>query len=119
MSLKPFEIEHSALDSGVLVLKLTGNMTMGDQLKTFEGTVEQYAKSNQNRVIVDMSRISYIDSSALGVLVACHSHLKKASGQLRLTGLTERVAKIVKIGGVESILHIDPTFEAAVAGISA
>ena len=116
MGLKPFEIKHTALDSGILVLTLSGTMTMGDQLQKFEGTVKDLAKNQQSRIVVDMSGISYIDSTAIGALVSCHSVLKNSRGQMRLAALQERVAKIVQLCGVDRILHIDPNQDAAVAG---
>ena len=118
MPLAPFEIDRKALDSGVVVLALTGTMTMGTQLQKFEETVTELTKEDRNRIVVDMSGISYLDSSALGVLVACHVLVKKANGQLRLAALTDRVAKIVKLVGVDAVLLIDPTRDAAVAGFA-
>jgi anti-sigma B factor antagonist len=111
----PFETDRTTLESGILALTLSGTMTMGTQLQRFEWTVEELTRNQQNRIVVDMSAITYIDSSAIGVLVACQGMVKNAGGQLRLAGVTDRVAKILKLGGVESILLIDPTRADAVA----
>ncbi len=75
----PFEVERSALDSGVTVLALSGTMTMGNQLQELEWAVEELAKTPQTRVVFDMAHITYLDSSALGVLIGCHS----ADAQIR------------------------------------
>lgn len=117
MSLKPFEIEQAPDSSGAAVLVLTGNMTMGAQLQYLETVVDSLAKDGHKRIVIDMSGVSYIDSTALGTLVSCHGRVKKSGGEFRLAALCERVAKIIKIGGVESIFHIDPTRDAAVAGL--
>jgi anti-sigma B factor antagonist len=114
----PFETNRTPLDSGVLALTLTGTMTMGTQLQKFEWMVEELTKNQQTRIVVDMSGITYIDSSAIGALVACHSLVKQSGGQFRLAGLNARVAKIFKMGGVDSVLLIDPTRDAAVAGFA-
>jgi anti-sigma B factor antagonist len=115
----PFETARTTLDSGVLELRLTGTMTMGTQLQRFEWLVEELTKDQQNRIVVDMSGITYVDSSAVGVLVACHGMVKQGGGQFRLAGLSDRVAKIFKMGGVDTVLLIDPTRDAAVAGFGA
>ena len=65
----PFEVERTALDSGVMVLSLSGSMTMGNQIQQFEWTLQELTKKNQNRIVLDMSKITYVDSSAIGVLV--------------------------------------------------
>jgi anti-sigma B factor antagonist len=114
----PFETNRTPLDSGVLVLILTGTMTMGTQLQRFEWMVEELTKSQQNRIVVDMSEITYVDSSAIGVLVGCYGTVKNSGGQFRLAGLTDRVAKIFKMGGVDTVLLIDANRDAAVAAVS-
>ena len=118
MSLKPFEIDQAKLGSGIHILTLTGTMTMGEQLQTLEGTVRGLAQVQGARVVIDMAGIGYIDSSALGVLVSCHSILKKAGGQLRLSGLIERVSRIIHLGGADGVLVIDSTKDAAVAAFA-
>ncbi len=60
----PFEVERSALDSGVTVLVLSGSMTMGNELQQLEWTLQELTRKNQNRIVLDMSKISYLDSAA-------------------------------------------------------
>ncbi len=103
----PFEVKQAALDTGITVLALTGTMTMGNQLQKLEWTVEELSKKQVNKILFDMSGISYLDSSAIGMLVASHGILKTAGGELRLSGVTERVAAIFKMTGVSSLLNVD------------
>lgn len=113
----PLEIDHTVLDSGVRILALSGSMTMGNLLLKFEWTLQEMVKQQQNRIVVDMSQISYIDSSGVGVLVSCHGLVKHSGGQLRIAAVTDRVAKILKMAGVDALLFIDPTRDAAVAAL--
>jgi anti-sigma B factor antagonist len=105
----PFEVERSAHDSGVMVLALSGTMTMGNQLQELEWVVEELAKTPQNRIVFDMARITYLDSSALGVLIGCHSAVHKSGGQLRIAGINNRVGAILKMTGVDTVLRLDPS----------
>ncbi|HVO98104.1 MAG TPA: STAS domain-containing protein [Bryobacteraceae bacterium] len=114
-----FEVARTALDSGITVLSLSGNMTVGNQLQQFEGSVRELAKSKQNRIVIDVSRVTYLDSSAIGVLVACHGAARDAGGQLRLAGVSSRVSTIFKMTGVDKLLTIDPTKDDAVSALSA
>ena len=101
----PFDVISSALESGVQVLTLSGTMTMGPQLQKFELMVENMTKEQENRIVVDMSKISYLDSSAIGVLVACHGLTKNSGGQLRLAAIASRVGMIFKMAGVDGVLE--------------
>lgn len=114
----PFSVDRTPLDSGVMVLTLSGTMTMGAQLRELELAVEALTKGENKKIVVDMSGISYIDSSAIGAIVGCHSLAKTSGGQLRLASVSDRVVKILKIAGVDAVLHRDATREVAVATIT-
>jgi len=115
----PFEVERSVLDSGVMVLALSGSMTMGNQLQQLEWAVQELAKNKQNRIVLDMSGISYLDSAAIGVLVGCHGTVRNSGGQLRLAGVTSRVGAVFKMTGVDKVLTLDPTRDASVSAFAA
>jgi len=55
----------------------------------------------------------------IGVLVGCQSVVKNAGGQLRIASVTDRVAKIFRLAGVENVLHVDPNCSAALAHFAA
>jgi len=115
----PFEVERSALDSGVMILALSGSMTMGNQLQQLEWDLQQLSKKNQNRIVLDMSKITYLDSSAIGVLIGCHGSLRDSGGQLRLAGVTSRVSAVFKMTGVDKVLSVDPTRDDSVSALAA
>jgi len=114
-----FEIERQVMDSGVLVLALSGTMTSTSPIRDFELLVEELAHNQQTRIVVDMAGISHIDSSAIGILVGSHMLVKESGGQLRLAALTDRVRTVFKIAGVENMLYLDPNRDFAVSALSA
>jgi anti-sigma B factor antagonist len=81
--------------------------------------IQDLAKQQQNRILIDMSGITYIDSSAVGVLVASQGVVRQSGGQLRLSGLTERVEKIFKLAGVDGVLTVHSSQDDAVAAFTA
>jgi anti-sigma B factor antagonist len=113
----PFETERTSLESGVQVLALSGTMTMGNQLQKFEWLVEELSKGPEKRIVVDMSKITYLDSSAIGVLVGSHGLVRNAGGQFRLAGLSDRVVAIFKMTGLEGVLQSSPTRDEAVSAV--
>jgi anti-sigma B factor antagonist len=107
------------LNSGVVVLNLSGRMTMGSELQSFESMIGDLAQKQQNKIVVDMSQISYVDSSAIGALVASQGAVRTSGGHMRLAALAERVDKIFKLAGVDTVLEVHPTRDAAVAAFAA
>ncbi len=114
----PFDVDRNSLESGVEVLTLSGTMTMGTQLQKFEWMVESLTKEQHNRIVLDMSKVSYLDSSGIGVLVVCQGLAKNSGGQLRLAAVTSRVESILKMAGVDGVLFVDLTKDDAVSALA-
>src|SRR5438128_12571319 len=69
-------------------------------------------------VILDLSGVPYIDSTALGALVAANVSCQKAGRRIVLAGVSERVSRMFKITNVESLFLTFPTLEEAIGGLT-
>ncbi|MFD2680831.1 anti-sigma factor antagonist [Bacillus seohaeanensis] len=68
-----------------------------------------------NQVItVDLSGVSYMDSTGLGVFVGLFKTIKKNNGQLILSGLSERLRRLFDITGLGDIMNIKSEVEGGV-----
>jgi anti-sigma B factor antagonist len=67
---------------------------------------------------MDMSKISYLDSSGIGVLVKCSALVKNSGGQLRLAAVEERVMATLRMLGLEGVLAISTSRDEAVSAIA-
>jgi anti-sigma B factor antagonist len=72
----------------------------------------------QTRVIFDLSRVTKIDSAGLGRIVNCLSRLKTAGGTLRLAGVSENIAGLLKLTKVDRLVKIFPTVQEAARDFS-
>ena len=64
-------------------------------------------------VVVDMSDVSFVDQSAMGVVVGARARLRRTGGDLRLADVQPKVARVIELVG--SNLPVYPTVAAAVA----
>ncbi len=64
------------------------------------------AMSRSTRVVVDLTDVHFIDSTALGVLVAAHQKAQSASGDFKLVVQDPFVLKILRITGFDSVFSI-------------
>jgi anti-sigma B factor antagonist len=63
---------------------------------------------NDTKVLIDMSNVSRIDSTGLGVLMNCYCHAVKNSGALKLLHPDVAVKKVLNVTRIDSLLQ---TFE--------
>jgi anti-anti-sigma factor len=66
-------------------------------------------KANQKKVIFDLTEVTYLDSSGIGILVMCHAKLKKAGGTLRIAGALGLVEETLEMTNVNKIVCFYPT----------
>lgn len=59
-----------------------------------------------NTIIVNLKNVSYLDSTGLGVFVSLFKQLKKNEGELKLTGLSDRLKRLFNITGLSNIMNI-------------
>jgi len=80
----------------------------------FKGAVMDATKQAGSRVILDMSRVDFLDSSGLGAVVAIMKLLAPAT-QLELAGLTPIVAKVFRLTRMDQVFAIHSSAEEALA----
>lgn len=66
-------------------------------------------------LVIDLSKVEFLDSTGLGVLVGGLKRLRALGGTLVLVCAQARILKIFQITGLDGIFTIVPTEEAAVA----
>lgn len=67
------------------------------------------------RVVVDLSRVTYIDSSGLAVLIEAMQNVEAYGGKFVLAGLQENVRPILEIARLDQVFIIFPHVDAALA----
>lgn len=63
---------------------------------------------NETKVLIDLSKVSRIDSSGLGVLMSCYCHAINNAGALKLLNPGAKVRQVLSVSRIDSVLE---TFE--------
>jgi anti-sigma B factor antagonist len=107
------QTELARVEPGITVVHMTGKIVLGPDCQGLEVLVHELLKKDENKVIFDLSGVSYIDSTGMGVIVSCLSRVMKAGGGLRLAGVADRVRHLFKITRLDNIIAFYPTVLAA------
>ena len=67
------------------------------------------------QLVVDLSRVSYIDSSGLAVLIEAMQNVNGHGGKLALAGLQDGVRPIFEIARLDQVFRIYPDVDSALA----
>ena len=67
------------------------------------------------KVLIDLSRVSRIDSTGLGVLMNCYCHAVKNAGELKLLNADAPVRRVLSVTKIDSVLQMFEDEAAAIA----
>ena len=113
MPLLDTRVSLSRFGSDSFVVAATGEL----DLHTVERLREKLAdviEAGGRRLLVDLTGVSFLDSTALGVLVDAARTLKSSQGQLVLVADDPRVSRVLEITGLQRVLGVEPTLPEAV-----
>jgi anti-anti-sigma factor len=66
-------------------------------------------------IVLDLSAVTFMDSTGLQVLIATQRRLEPLGGRLRLVGLRSGVAKVLKVTGLDQTFPAYESVDAAIA----
>jgi anti-sigma B factor antagonist len=76
-------------------------------------------KDGARRLVLDLSDVTFIDSTAIGVLAGAVEKLdEKGGGSLSVVSTHEKVIQIFEITGLESVITVHPSREDALAALT-
>ena len=95
--------------TGYLTVILQGELILGCTSEVKE-KVKNYAEENQiYHMLIDLSQVSFMDSSGLGALIAWFKMANQHQGKVIFCGFTDYVRKIVGYAKLDKIFAIADT----------
>jgi anti-sigma B factor antagonist len=90
---------------GVKNLSLTGRFD-ASSAAAFRDTIKTLLQDGANRYVVDFQQVNYIDSGGLGSLVAALRQIRQVEGDIKVSGLNERVRSVFELTRLHRIFEI-------------
>ena len=99
-------------DKNVSVISVSSVLTVIEAVD-FEKTVRSCCEKNPNleKLIIDLSQTTFIDSSGLGSLVICYRTCEKQNTTFVLRGVQEQVLMVLSLTDLDKIFIIEPALE--------
>jgi len=112
------DIKEEKRPDGITVLELIGRLTLGNVLMEAEHKVKGMIHAGARKMIVDLTKLSGLDSAGIGFLVFVSGEMERASGKICVIGANERVTQIFAITHIDKVVLIEQSKDAAVAALN-
>lgn len=105
------DIAQQPAGNGTLIARLTGKLS----LETVNAFLQETRAFADEKVVLDMSGVSYLDSAGVGALVQLFVYRRNQSKKLAVAALTTQGGAVLQVAGLTKLLPTFPTVEEASA----
>jgi anti-sigma B factor antagonist len=89
----------------VSILRLNGKLMGGPDSDVFQKLVKDLVERGRTDILVDMGKVSWVNSTGLGILISGYTTLKNAGGTLKLVGVNKRIDQIFMVTKLHTIFE--------------
>ena len=113
-----FALSQESLDDDRHVVAVRGEIDLftAPELKS---ALADAIEEGRSRIVVDLSETTFLDSTALGVLIGAVKRLRSREGRLTIVNVDDNIAKTFEITGLDQIFTIRSSRDEAVAALDA
>lgn len=108
-------VEKRSLE-GFVLLRVEGVIKLGESAEFFAETLERTLTDGKGDVLLDLSRINYIDSTGIGELVGYLGRFRDRRRKVILIKPTKRILDLLRVAQIE---HLFPKYDDIDAAIAA
>jgi anti-sigma B factor antagonist len=90
----------------VTIVDVRGRIVLGPESSSLRSLVSDLLSKGQNKILLNLAEVNYIDSSGLGHLVSAFRTVQKRDGELKLLKLTKKIHELMQITKLHTIFDI-------------
>jgi anti-anti-sigma factor len=111
--MQPPKLDIAQLPSGngTVVAQLTGKLN----LETVSGFLQSLRLVAADKLVLNMSGVTFLDSAGVGALVQLFVHRKSKSQRFALAALTQQGVAVMQVSGLVKLLPVFATVQEASA----
>jgi len=108
-----FTVEHR-VEKGLTIVTISGEIDVFTSPRLRERLLD-IIDDGALHLVVDLSEVTFLDSTGLGVLVGVYHRLRAREGSMSFVGVNERVRRVFRITQLTKIFMLHRTLEEALA----
>jgi anti-sigma B factor antagonist len=108
-------VKTTTLQSGKIgIIEVKGSLVGGEETDELRAAVADFMEQGTKKLIIDLGKVTYLNSTAIGVLVSSHTTFAKNKGQVKLCNINKSINNIFVITKLTLVLDVAETREDAI-----
>ncbi len=87
----------------VSVVDLSGKITIGEGDVALRNAVQEILEAGNQHILLNLEKVSYMDSAGIGELVACYKRAKEKEGSVKLLNPSGKVYDLLSLTKLEEV----------------
>jgi len=109
-------VKTTTLQSGRIgIVEARGSLVGGEETDELRNAVADFVEQGTKNLIIDLSKVTYLNSTAIGVLVSAHTTFSKNKGRVKICGINKNISNIFVITKLTLVFDVSETREDAIA----
>lgn len=105
-------IEVNTIDD-ITILVIDGMLTIGSE-QVFAEVFRKQIDGGSQKIILDMTRVKYIDSLGIGQIAGGYTQLSEINGKLVLARTNDKIKELLRLTGLQNHIKTYATVEEAI-----
>ena len=107
-------VKTSTLERGIGLIEVKGSLVGGDETDKLRQSIAGFVGQNYEKLLIDLSDVTYLNSTAIGVLIHGHTSYARRGWQLKLCGINKKIDSIFVITKLILVFDVHDTRKAAI-----
>lgn len=103
---------------GGTILHMKGQFVGGEETDQLRDALKTVSDSQKNKLIIDLKETTYLNSTALGVLISAHASFVKKDGKIILCNISKSIENIFVITKLTMVFAITEDLDSAIKELS-
>jgi anti-sigma B factor antagonist len=99
---------------GTVIIELKGKLVGGSLSGRMNQTINNLLDQGKKNIVVDLSGITLLNSSGMGILISVYSKVKDSGGELKLANITNKIQGLLSITKLNRIFNVYNSVDEAV-----
>lgn len=105
-------------EKGVVILEPKGKIMGGPDATILHDQLHELIDQKKKRVVIDLSKVEWMNSTGLGILISGLTTLRNNGGELKLARITDKIQSLLTITKLITVFESFDNVEEAVNSFS-